>query len=49
MSILPWIRSFGTVAKVRPSDNHSLDKKIRQEYEELLEKYGVDYNACVVD
>lgn len=49
MSILPWIRSFGTVAKVRPSENHSLDKKIRQEYKELLEKYGVDYNACVVD
>lgn len=42
MSILPWIRSFGTIAKVRPSDNHSLDKKIRQEFEELLAKYGVD-------
>ena len=49
MSILPWIRSFGTVAKVRPSNNHSLDKKIRLEYEELLEKYGVDYNIRFVD
>lgn len=42
MTILPWIRTFGTVAKVRPSNNHSLDKKIRQEYEELLKKYGID-------
>ena len=40
MTLLPWIRSFGTIAKVRESDNHNLRKKLQDEYEELLKLYG---------
>lgn len=40
MTLLPWIRSFGTIAKVRKSDNHNLRKKLQDEYEELLKLYG---------
>mgnify|MGYP002576534063 CR=1 FL=1 len=40
MSLLPWIRSFGTIAKVRESEQHNLSQKIQKEYEELLKIYG---------
>ena len=40
MTFLPWIRSFGTIAKVRENDNHNLRKKLQDEYEELLKLYG---------
>ena len=40
MTLLPWIRSFGTIAKVRESDQHNLRKKLQDEYEELLKLYG---------
>ena len=39
MTLLPWIRSFGTIAKVE-NDNHNLRKKLQDEYEELLKLYG---------
>lgn len=40
MTLLPWIRSFGTIAKVRESKRHNLSKKLQDEYEELLRLYG---------
>ncbi|GLC31790.1 WYL domain-containing protein [Clostridium omnivorum] len=38
--LLPWFRSFGEHVRVKASDEHKLDEKLRDNWKELLIKYG---------
>lgn len=38
--VKPFLRSYGAYLKILPSESHSLDLGLRQEYERMLNNYG---------
>ena len=39
--MIPWIRSFGEVAKVRKSEVHDLSERIKEDWRNLANEYGI--------
>lgn len=39
--MIPWIRSFGAEAKVRPSEHHDLIEILQRHRKEMAEIYGL--------